>query len=76
MNMFDVINKGLNLIIQILELIPKILFMILGIPGLILRFYFITFPLIFYIAMEYMCYKKYKKFLILELVKKIKEKYN
>lgn len=74
MNFFQAIDMFNNFLLKILNLIPKILIFILGIPGLIIKYHLITFPIIFYAAMEYMCYKKYKTFLILELIKKLKNR--
>lgn len=73
MKFFEAINLFNNFLMKAFSLIPKILNMILGIPGLIIKHHLITFPIIFYVAMEFMCYKKYKKLLILELIEKIKD---
>lgn len=71
MNFTEAINLFNNTLIKILELIPKIFMFILSIPLLLLKYYFIGIPLIFYLSLEIILIKKGQQTIISRLFDKL-----
>ncbi len=71
MNFTEAINFFNNTLIKILEFIPKIFIFILSVPLLLLKYYFIGIPLIFYLSLEIILVKKGQQTIIKRLFDKL-----